>query len=371
MQENRNPERPTAAAAAPGGELPHIPLIDAPRGPAQLVDGQEERIAHLLECVHGRLPAFLLRWGDSHAKKWLERSETPYAAEIREIARILGRPGCYALNFSFEWLCTTGCAIDAEHPAPRLQRSLDWIFQVGEDVIVARHESRAGDYCNVTWPGYAGIVTAMAPGRFAAAINQAPMSYALGRFSLGLPLDWLVNRRRVARRTALPPSHLLRRVFERCTTYQEAKSALMQTPLCIPAIFTLSGAQEGECCIIERMEEEFALHENQVAAANHWIAPQFHGRPRPGRSRQRRAAMLASMKAPAGDADWLQAPIVNRNTCLIVEMNAGSGELLVRGMRGERAVTQTFLWGALPPSAALPPPPAPQDACRGDIEKTL
>jgi hypothetical protein len=33
----------------------------------------------------------------------------------------------------------------------------------------------AGEYHNITWPGYVGILTASAPGRFAAAINQAPL----------------------------------------------------------------------------------------------------------------------------------------------------------------------------------------------------
>ena len=33
----------------------------------------------------------------------------------------------------------------------------------------------AGEFINVSWPGYAGTLTASAPGRFAAAINQAPL----------------------------------------------------------------------------------------------------------------------------------------------------------------------------------------------------
>jgi hypothetical protein len=33
----------------------------------------------------------------------------------------------------------------------------------------------AGEYYSVTWPGYVGTLTALAPDRFAAAINQAPL----------------------------------------------------------------------------------------------------------------------------------------------------------------------------------------------------
>ena len=32
-----------------------------------------------------------------------------------------------------------------------------------------------GDFFSVTWPGYVGALTAMAPRRFAACVNQAPM----------------------------------------------------------------------------------------------------------------------------------------------------------------------------------------------------
>jgi hypothetical protein len=46
--------------------------------------------------------------------------------------------------------------------------------------MVARHQAEAGRFLNVTWPGYAGVTTAMAPGRFSAALNQAPDQGATG-----------------------------------------------------------------------------------------------------------------------------------------------------------------------------------------------
>ena len=63
-------------------------------------------------------------------------------------------------------------------------------------VEVARQRGVAGDFLSVTWPGFAGLLTAVAPGRFAASINQAPMrrrtrvrwllwlDYALGNAAL-------------------------------------------------------------------------------------------------------------------------------------------------------------------------------------------
>ncbi|MCY4035260.1 MAG: linear amide C-N hydrolase [Hyphomicrobiales bacterium] len=322
--------------------LREIPLISVPK-PVDLLDGQHERINRLFECAHGRIPVALLRWGDKSARAWFERSKNPYLGELDEVARSVNRPGCYALNFSFEWLCTTGCSEGSQTGAPQMYRTLDWPFNVGGEVVVARHEGDAGGYFNIGWPGYVGVLTGLAPGRFAAAINQAPMSYALGRYSLGILPDWFVNRRRVARRKSLPPSHLLRHVLENCRDYAEAKEMLAHTPLCIPAIFTLSGVLAGESCVIERMEESVAVHEGDVAAANHWITPRFHGRERPWQSRNRRKRMLAFLASPDSfEGGWLATPVLNKHTCLVMEMNAGEGSLFVRGVHGGEVLTNDF-----------------------------
>ena len=47
-------------------------------------------------------------------------------------------------------------------------------FGLGRHVEVARMCGSGGDFDSVTWPGYAGVLTASARGRFAACINQAP-----------------------------------------------------------------------------------------------------------------------------------------------------------------------------------------------------
>jgi len=56
-----------------------------------------------------------------------------------------------------------------EEGAPWLARTLDWPFPgLGRLADVVRSEASAGEYFSVTWPGYAGALTAMAPGRFGA-----------------------------------------------------------------------------------------------------------------------------------------------------------------------------------------------------------
>ena len=64
---------------------------------------------------------------------------------------------------------------------------------------------------------YVGIITAIAPGRFAAAINQPPVL----SYGAILPVDWLIECVRVWRSRALPPAHLLRLVCDRCETYED------------------------------------------------------------------------------------------------------------------------------------------------------
>jgi hypothetical protein len=84
----------------------------------------------------------------------------------------------------------------------RLLRVLDWRQPgLGRALIVVRQRGAAGDFANLTWPGFVGVVTAMAPGRFAVALNQPPMM----SWGLTAPLDWLVGRIRVWRSRALPP----------------------------------------------------------------------------------------------------------------------------------------------------------------------
>src|SRR5262249_17441296 len=158
------------------------------------------------------------------------------------IAERLPGAGVHALNLSYEWACTTAAV------SPLVVRALDWPFNgMGQEVVVGRHRSPAGSWLNVTWPGFVGVLTALAPGRFAAALNEAP----LRRRTYILPVDWLIDRIKVGRTRAIPSTHLLRLVFETCSTFDEAVSVLRDTPIALPAMFAIAGA-DGRACIIER-----------------------------------------------------------------------------------------------------------------------
>ena len=216
-------------------------------------------------------------------------------------------------------------------------RTLDWPFDgLGRALVVTRQDSAAGRYLSVTWPGFVGVLTGLAPGRFAAAINQPPLPWP----AWGRGVGWLAARFRVNRSAALPPSHLLRLAFEQCRSFAEAVALLRDTPICLPAIFTIAGPESGEAAVIERTQEA-AFEPAAPVAANHWAAedgPQ--GRPRNESSRARRAAMDALRGAiPAWSLDWLSPPILQSDTRLAVMANPRTGRLLVQGWEAAGAAT--------------------------------
>src|SRR6478672_4270758 len=124
----------------------------------------------------GWLPfgGLLARLGDPIVKRWMRRTGSAYVDEIETVATALKRPGIWLLHGAYLFGCTALADETAE--GPRLRRTLDWPFPgLGRLVEVARSRGPAGDYLNVTWPGFVGVLTAVARGRFAASINQAPM----------------------------------------------------------------------------------------------------------------------------------------------------------------------------------------------------
>jgi hypothetical protein len=276
---------------------------------------------------------------DRASRAWLQRQNNPYLPEIDAMAAILGIRGVHALNVCFEWGCTGGVWPSPDGPV--LRRVLDWPFpRLGESTVVAwQAEAR---YFNIGWPGLAGLFQALAPGRFVAAINQAPMRRH-GRGFLG---DWLINRLAVKGNKGLPPAHVLRGVFEQAADYASAKKLLCETALAVPAIFLLAGVKDGEGCVIERTETAWAIREmgdGMVCAANHFESLTGHWRPRPIDSAGRAAcARGLEPHQGIGDFGWFTAPVANINSRLVFNAAAGPGRLGLMGTRGAVPVTEPF-----------------------------
>src|SRR6266702_3816246 len=163
-------------------ELVSFPVVDVREGvPVRHAVAACARARALrYDCVTWlpRGARMLLPDMDAVTRRWLQRSHSPYVMDLEAIAVALGFPGIWFLNGTYQWGCTA-VARD-EDGGPWLARTLDWPFPgLGRHLEIARMRGPAGEFINVTWPGYAGALTALAPGRFAAAINQAPLWQAM------------------------------------------------------------------------------------------------------------------------------------------------------------------------------------------------
>lgn len=336
--------------------LPIIPLVDIRGGTAldllKLYPDTARSLVRAALNTHGFVSraagTLALPFGDRASRSWLHRAENPYLVEIDALAAVLGIRGVHFLNLCFEWGCTGG--VWRSEGGPVMRRVLDWPFpDLGTHMVVAHQSGHAGDFYNITWPGLAGSFQGMAPGRFAVAINQAPMRKR-GRGYAG---DWLANRIRARAETGMPPAHLLRLVLESAADYAAAKRMLSERRLAVPVIFLLSGVRDGEGAIVERTETEAAvrpLDGASVCVANHFETPidrQGEGwRARPLDSLGRAAAARAStLDGTDEDFAWFVPPIANVNSRLAFSANAATSALALIGTAGAEPTTRVFRLG--------------------------
>ncbi|TDQ78888.1 hypothetical protein A8950_3350 [Dongia mobilis] len=322
--------------------LPEIAVIDlGAAGFDRLALMAPEKVARLAAAGRALVTGPVQAAMDWRSRGWLARNVTPYAVEIAAIAGMPGISGVYALNLSTEWACSSMVN------GGRLMRVLDWPLNgLGDELTVTRHQSPHGAWWQATWPGFVGVLTGLAPGRFAAAYNQPPIR----RTSGVKPVDWVLERIRVHRRRAIPPTHLLRQVFEKAADFDEALALLAGTPLSIPALFSLTGV-DGRSMVVERLEERVRLRPGPVAISNHWPEPGQagdwpRGYPRgvdsPGRFRDA-CALAAELDGLPGDFAWLRYPILNKYSRLAVMADCVAGSLAVLGLEqaGESALPAT------------------------------
>jgi hypothetical protein len=336
------------------GQILDIPVVEVGRSPSgDLCRHDIERARALVQEVlgprcHPLLP-YTARLLDRLSQSWLVRQSNPYLEEIREVATILRRPGAYFLNTIYEWACSTSVAPDRTG-GQRMIRVLDWGMPgLGRSAVVARHRVANGPFYSATWPGYAGVLTAMAPGRFSAAINQAPKMPVMGIEVL----DEMVTRFRVTRsRGVVPGTHLLRSTFERAPDYASALAMLADetVTLAVPTLFTLAGTEPGEGCVIEAFGQKRRVHRSADAesgalgVANQWLSPDLHGKARnhavgtgattsaTENNRIRRAAVTRLQSQEFRGALDLAEPVLNSHTVMVVVANARRGEMQIEGL---------------------------------------
>ncbi len=334
-----NPPTPNSTADVPVlPGLPEIPLLDVgPDFPMETLERELPRAHRLLDAATQIVPRQALSSLDRVSRRWLAQWENAHLPEIDRIARMLGRPGAYFLSVNYEWGCTCRVAPSPDGETARLVRVLDWRTDgLGRNVLAARVAGHAGPFVTLTWPGYTGVLQAVAPGRFSAALNQAPMRKAIGYYYL----DWAANRRRVWKMPHGTPAHLLRTVFECAGNFRQAKDMLIKTPISSPAIFSLAGIESHETCVIERQETDAHVHEGAHIAANHWQAIGWSGHAR-GNDSAGRACQMARVPTELDPAlSWLAEPILNPTTRLVMIADASSGKFIAQGYESDGAATR-------------------------------
>jgi len=324
--------------------MKQVPLIDArDSAAAGHVRQREPEALAVRDACLGWLPLgeLLARLADPIVRRWMKRAGTPYSAEIEIVARTLKKPGIWLLHGAYLFGCTA--LADETAQGPHLRRTLDWPFPgLGRLVEVRRQRGPAGEFLNVTWPGFVGVLTAVAPARFAASINQAPMRRRW-RSSMVLWLDYALNALHGLRSSGrLPPEHLLRHVFETCMSFDEARRLLETTPVARPVLFLLVGTEPGERIVIEREETSARTYRDDTVFANDWRERHPKWRPRAcgdgapvENNIRRRSALAAWSGRDANDFDWVTAPVLNACTRLSVEMCPATGQLAVAGWEAD------------------------------------
>ncbi len=322
------------------GHLPTIPLIKIGNGSmAELAEEERERAVDLMRSGRRMLTPPGLFLLDQMSKSWAHRARSPYLQEIRQIAAQLPY-GAWFMNVAYEWGCSTGVGPSGDTRAPMMLRTLDWPFHgMGRNLVVAQQEGPAGVFFNITWPGFTGAITAMAPGRFAIAINQAPMDRRRG---LSRPVDWLLNRASVLRTRNITPAHLVRQICERCPDYESARRKLIETPLATSAFFSIAGTWTDHSAVIERLPTQAFVRPGPAAITNHWQEVDRPAWPRGYKSEQRLPMMEECLRHPIDGFDWLAEPVLNPDTRLAAVIRASTSELWLRGYEHDGVATEDF-----------------------------
>lgn len=321
---------------------PSIPVISTgPSFPIETLLADEPRAHLLFDAATKRIPLSALRMLDNVSRQWLVKWDNAHLAEIDEVARRIGRPGTHFLSVNYEWACTCIVKSADDGGSAVLVRVLDWRTPgLGRHVMAARVQGPAGGYIALTWPGYTGVIQAMAPGRFSGALNQAPMRFAAGL----MPIDWVMGRAKLWQTPHPTAANVLRRAFDQAHSFAQAKHLLTTAPIAAPAIFSLAGITAGETCVIERTELDARVFDGKAVAANHWQPEQpgcydWRGRSRGIDSRGRAAQMPGLNATLSPDFSWAKWPVLNNHTRLIMVADAARGRLVAQGYEKDGPAT--------------------------------
>lgn len=129
----------------------------------------------------------------------------------------------------------TAFAVDTPE-GPLHARNLDWWTEndaLRRYTMVTKFTGgAAGEFCSVGWPGFTGIFSAIAPGRFAVTLNAVISDDPM--------------------RAATPVVFLLRQVLEEAADFRTALRLLSTVPVASDSLLLLTGVRPGEMVVVER-----------------------------------------------------------------------------------------------------------------------
>lgn len=197
-----------------------------------------------------------------------------FGLELDILAEVLGTtvPDLIVANSAYDLANGIGCtAFSVGAPAgPIHARNLEWDFPgklLRRHTTVTRVQGRAGNYATVGWPGFFGVLTGVAPGRFSISVNFVQHDLE----SAAIPL---------ARRAAAgfwPVSWAVRLALDEARSFADAVRFLREVQLLSPALFLVVGVKNFERVVIERSSSRSAVRTDRGALrlTNHYVTQRF------------------------------------------------------------------------------------------------
>jgi hypothetical protein len=163
------------------------------------------------------------------------------------------------LKFIYGGMGQMGCttfAIDTEQ-GPIHARNLDWPSEnrlLSDFTLVSEFQgSGLGVFHSVSWPGFAAVLSGIAPGRFSITLNA------------------VLSREEAS--PAKPISFLIREVLEEAQNFEEAVDTLSETTIAADCLLLVCGHRHEEMCVIERtprLAEIRTPNSGYIIVTNHY-----------------------------------------------------------------------------------------------------
>lgn len=206
---------------------------------------------------------FSLRYRLNGGRYYKEMREWANRLEV-DTPLILAGNCSYELAHAFEVLeMPFGCTAGIKNvPGVGLVhvRSMDWPEStIGEATRLFRFKKGDREFVSVGILGMVAVLSGMLPGAYSITLNWAPPNQEPS-FDYG-------------------PAFLIRRVLEKCDTFDDAVRVLSKTRLATSAFFTVCGAKPGEACVIERTRGRHRVRwissGRPLIQANHHVSRDF------------------------------------------------------------------------------------------------